>query len=56
LANFDELVIRVGETLSPAWRGGRRRLGLDVLARSRIRVLPTIEGEVVTNTYIALSA
>lgn len=38
------------------WAEGRRYLGLDVLARSRMRLVPTIEGEVNTDTIMALSA
>ena len=38
------------------WAEGRRYLGLEVLARSRMRVLPDTESEVVADTFIALSA
>jgi len=38
------------------WAEGRRYLGLDVLARSRMRLIPAIEGEVNTDTIMALSA
>ncbi len=55
-----EAIIRlVGGVLAEQtdeWAEGRRYLGLDVLARSRMRVLPTIEGEVVADTLIAISA
>ena len=38
------------------WAEGRRYLELDILARSRMRSLPTTEGEVATDTIMALSA
>jgi transposase-like protein len=57
--NRESVVRLVGAVLAEQtdeWAEGRRYLGLDVLARSRMRVLPTIEGEVVAGTFIALSA
>jgi len=55
-----EAVIRlVGAVLAEQtdeWAEGRRYLGLDVLARSRMRALPNTEGEVNTDTIMALSA
>ena len=57
--NRDAIIRLVGAVLAEQtdeWAEGRRYLGLDVLARSRIRALPEIEGEVVTNTVTALSA
>lgn len=38
------------------WAEGRRYLGLEVLARSRMRVLRDTESEVTANTFIAFSA
>lgn len=38
------------------WAEGRRYLGLEVLARSRMRVLPNTGDEVVADSFIALSA
>lgn len=38
------------------WAEGRRYLGLEVLARSRMRVIPNAECEVVADYFIALSA
>lgn len=38
------------------WAEGRRYLGLDILARSRIRALPDTESEADTDTIMALSA
>jgi transposase-like protein len=54
-----EAVIRlVGAVLAEQtdeWAEGRPYLGLDVLARSRIRALPNTEGAVNTDTIMALS-
>jgi transposase-like protein len=55
-ASIIRLVGAVLAEQTDEWAEGRRYLNLDVLARSRMRVLPTIEGEVVANTFIALSA
>lgn len=57
--NRDAIIRLVGAVLAEQtdeWAEGRRYLGLDVLARSRMRVLPEIEGEVDTDTVTALSA
>jgi len=55
-----EAVIRlVGAVLAEQtdeWAEGRRYLGLDVLSRSRMRALPNTQGEVNTDTIMALSA
>lgn len=57
--NPDAIIRLVGGGLAEQteeWAEGRRYLGLDVLARSRMRVLPNTESEVVTGSFIALSA
>jgi transposase-like protein len=57
--NRDSIIRLVGAVLAEQtdeWAEGRRYLGLDVLARSRMRMVPTIEGEVNTDTIMALSA
>ena len=57
--NRDSVIRLVGGVLAEQtdeWAEGRRYLGLDVLARSRMRVLPDTESEVVADTFIALSA
>ena len=57
--NRDSIIRLVGAVLAEQtdeWAEGRRYLGLDVLARSRMRLVPTIEGEVNTDTIMALSA
>ena len=57
--NRDAIIRLVGAVLAEQtdeWAEGRRYLGLDVLARSRIHVLPEVESEVVTETVTALSA
>ena len=57
--NRDAIIRLVGGVLAEQtdeWAEGRRYLGLEVLARSRMRVLPDTEGEVVADTFIALSA
>jgi len=57
--NRDSIIRLVGAVLAEQtdeWAEGRRYLGLDVLARSRMRLIPTIEGEVNTDTIMALSA
>ena len=57
--NRDAIIRLVGGVLAEQtdeWAEGRRYLGLDVLARSRMRVLPDTESEVVADTFIALSA
>jgi putative transposase len=57
--NRDAIIRLVGAVLAEQtdeWAEGRRYLGLDILARSRMRILPTIEGEVVPETLIAISA
>lgn len=50
------LVVAVLAEQTDEWAEGRRYLGLDVLARSRMRVVPEIESEVITDTVTALSA
>ncbi len=57
--NRDSIIRLVGAVLAEQtdeWAEGRRYLGLDVLARSRMRLVPTIESEVVADDFIALSA
>ena len=57
--NRDSIIRLVGAVLAEQtdeWAEGRRYLGLDVLARSRMRLVPTIESEVNTDTIMALSA
>ena len=57
--NRDSVIRLVGGVLAEQtdeWAEGRRYLGLEVLARSRMRVLPNTGDEVVTDTFIALSA
>lgn len=57
--NRDAIIRLVGGVLAEQtdeWAEGRRYLGLDVLARSRMRALPNTESEVATNTIMALSA
>lgn len=57
--NRESVIRLVGGVLAEQtdeWAEGRRYLGLEVLARSRMRVLPDTEGEVVADTFIALSA
>lgn len=57
--NRDSVIRLVGGVLAEQtdeWAEGRRYLGLEVLARSRVRVLPHAGGEVVADTFIALSA
>jgi transposase-like protein len=57
--NRDAIIRLIGGVLAEQtdeWAEGRRYLGLDVLARSRTHVLPGIEGEVITDTIMALSA
>jgi transposase-like protein len=57
--NRDAIIRLVGGVLAEQtdeWAEGRRYLGLDVLTRSRMRVLPGTESEVVADTLMALSA
>ena len=57
--NRDAIIRLVGAVLAEQtdeWAEGRRYLGLDVLARSRMHALPDSGSEVVTDTYTALSA
>ena len=57
--NRDAIIRLVGAVLAEQtdeWAEGRRYLGLDVLARSRMHVLPVVEQEVVADTVTALSA
>ncbi|MBX9719457.1 MAG: transposase, partial [Microbacteriaceae bacterium] len=57
--NRDAIIRLVGAVLAEQtdeWAEGRRYLGLDVLARSRMHVLPVLEQEVVADTVTALSA
>ncbi len=57
--NRDAIIRLVGGVLAEQtdeWAEGRRYLGLEVLARSRMRVLPATEEEVATDNFIALSA
>jgi transposase-like protein len=57
--NRDAIIRLVGAVLAEQpdeWAEGRRYLGLDILARSRMKLLPDIESEVNTTTIMALSA
>lgn len=57
--NREAIIRLVGAVLAEQtdeWAEGRRYLGLDVLARSRMRALPDTGSEVVTDTIMALSA
>lgn len=57
--NRDAIIRLIGAVLAEQtdeWAEGRRYLGLDVLARSRMHVLPDTGSEVVTDTVTALSA
>jgi len=57
--NRDSIIRLVGAVLAEQtdeWPQGRRHLGLDVLARSRMRLIANTGSEVTTNTIIALSA
>jgi putative transposase len=57
--NRDAIIRLVGGVLAEQtdeWAEGRRYLGLDILARSRMRALPDPETEVTTDTIMALSA
>lgn len=57
--NRDAIIRLVGGVLAEQtdeWAEGRRYLGLDVLARSRMRLIPHTESEVTTDSIIALSA
>ena len=57
--NRDAIIRLVGGVLTEQtdeWAEGRRYLGLDILARSRMRVMPNTEGEVLTEPIMALSA
>ncbi|MBG6240171.1 hypothetical protein IWX78_003166 [Mycetocola sp. CAN_C7] len=38
------------------WAEGRRYLGLDILAKSRLTLVPNIGTEVITETALELSA
>jgi putative transposase len=57
--NRDAIIRLVGGVLAEQtdeWAEGRRYLGLDTLARSRMRALPDTGSEVNTDTIMALSA
>lgn len=57
--NRDSVIRLVGAVLAEQtdeWAEGRRYLGLDVLARSRMRLIAAIESEVATHNIIAISA
>ena len=57
--NRDAIIRLVGGVLAEQtdeWAEGRRYLGLDILARSRMRPVPDIGSEVDTDTLMALSA
>jgi transposase-like protein len=57
--NRDAIVRLVGAVLAEQtdeWTEGRRYLGLDLLARSRMNLVPTIEPEIGTDDLPALTA
>jgi len=57
--NRDSVIRLIGAVLAEQtdeWAEGRRYLGLDVLARSRMHAIPDTGSEVITDTYTALSA
>lgn len=57
--NRDAIVRLVGAVLAEQtdeWAEGRRYLGLDILAKSRLRLLPDTDPEEVTDTILELSA
>jgi transposase-like protein len=57
--NRDSIIRLVGAVLAEQtdeWAEGRRYLGLDILAKSRLHLVPGIESEVTTTTDKALSA
>lgn len=57
--NRDAITRLVGAVLaeqSDEWAEGRRYLGLDILARSRMRAVPETASEVNTDPFLALSA
>jgi putative transposase len=57
--NRDAIIRLVGGVLAEQtdeWAEGRRYLGLDILARSRMRAVPDTGSEVNTDTIMALSA
>ena len=57
--NRDAIIRLVGGVLAEQtdeWAEGRRYLGLDILARSRMRAIPDTGSEVTTDTIMALSA
>jgi len=57
--NRDAIIRLVGGVLAEQtdeWAEGRRYLGLDVLARSRMRLIPSAESEVTQDSIMALSA
>ena len=57
--NRDAVIRLVGAVLAEQtdeWSEGRRYLGLDVLARSRMHIIPGTEGEATTKSIMALSA
>jgi putative transposase len=57
--NRDAIVRLVGAVLAEQtdeWAGGRRYLGLDVLARSRMNIVPTTEAQIGADDLPALTA
>ncbi|EXJ52036.1 transposase, partial [Microbacterium sp. MRS-1] len=57
--NRDAIVRLVGAVLAEQtdeWAEGRRYLGLDILAKSRLRLLPDTGPEEVTDSILELSA
>jgi transposase-like protein len=57
--NRDAIIRLVGAVLAEQtdeWAEGRRYLGLDILAKSRLTFVPDTTSEVTTDTILELSA